>query len=401
MLRSRVFSIVTVVGIIVAMLFITMRPRAKSSEPRVAEFAVVQQGSSAAPSQVAPPPTAAVSSPTATPTVPPTTVPQVPDDRPTPLSAFADQLQTPLSSADQSESDQASVDGWSPPPLEVPIARQRFDHYWMIRPVAPNNSNFGLSYYPFGSDGPGDNLRIHHGTDLANPIGVEVFAAADGTVIWADKGHFNDYESITAYGNTLVIQHDFGFEGETIYTLYAHLSAFVVTPGQYVHSGDVIGLIGATGQVTGPHVHFEVRIGRDSYYSVYNPDLWMAPYAGTGVIAGRVVLENGEPAYDSDITLINLGTGHIVRQTTTYAGFGVNGDTNWNENFVIPDVPSGHYLVAARHGGDLWSDELDVIVGTTNWANMTPSDPDSIPLPDDSTLLEEEPPAEEQTPTAP
>jgi hypothetical protein len=144
-----------------------------------------------------------------------------------------------------------------------------------------------------------------------------------------------------------------------------------------------------------------VRIGRDSYYSVYNPDLWMAPYAGTGVIAGRVELESGEPAYDADVTLINLSTGHIIRQTTTYAGFGVNGDTNWNENFVIPDVPSGHYLVAARHGGDLWSDELDVIVGTTNWADMIPSDPDSIPLPDDSTLLEEEPPAEEQTPTVP
>lgn len=401
MFRSRLFSIVTVIGIIIAMLFIALRPRGvRGSEPRVAEFAVVQQGS-AVPSQAAPPPTLAANSPTATPTVPPTTVPQVPDDQPTPLSAFADQLQMPLPSVAQPESDQASVDGWSPPPLEVPIARQRFDHYWMIRPVAPNNSNYGLSYYPFGSDGPGDNLRIHHGTDLANPIGVEVFAAADGTVIWADKGHFNEYESITAYGNTVVIQHDFGFEGETIYTLYAHLSAFIVTPGQYVHSGDVIGLIGATGQVTGPHVHFEVRIGRNSYYSVYNPDLWMAPYAGTGVIAGRVELESGEPAYDADVTLINLSTGHIVRQTTTYAGFGVNGDMNRNENFVIPDVPSGHYLVAARHGGDLWSDELDVIVGTTNWADMTPSDPDSIPLPDDSTLLEEEPPAEEQTPTVP
>jgi murein DD-endopeptidase MepM/ murein hydrolase activator NlpD len=400
MFRSRLFSVVTVIGIIIAMLFITLRPKAKGSEPRVAEFAVVQQGS-VVPSQAASPPTVAADSPTATPPVPPTTAPQIPGDQPTPLSAFADQLQTPLSPVAQSRSDLASVDGWSPPPLEVPIARQRFDHFWMIRPVAPNNSNFGLSYYPFGSNGPGDNLRIHHGTDLANPIGVEVFAAADGTVIWADKGHFNDYESITAYGNTMVIQHDFGFEGETIYTLYAHLSAFVVSPGQYVHSGDVIGLIGATGQVTGPHVHFEVRIGRDSYYSVYNPDLWMAPYAGTGVIAGRVVLEDGEPAYDADVTLINLSTGHIVRQTTTYAGFGVNGDMNRNENFVIPDVPSGHYLVAARHGGELWSDELDVIVGTTNWADMTPSDPDSIPLPDDSTLLEEEPPAEEQTPPAP
>jgi murein DD-endopeptidase MepM/ murein hydrolase activator NlpD len=400
--RSRVLPIITVIGIIIAMLFITLRPRgARGSEPTVADFTIVQPDN--VPSlQVAPSPTPATESPTATPRVPPTAVPQIPNDGPTPMSAFADQLQTPLPPADRSGGEQLVIEGWNPPPLEVPIARQRFDHYWMIRPVAPNNSNYGLSYYPFGSDGPGDNLRIHHGTDLANPIGVEVFTAADGTVIWADKGHFNEYESITAYGNTVVIQHDFGFEGETIYSLYAHLSAIIVTPGQYVHSGDVIGLIGATGQVSGPHVHFEVRIGRNSYYSVYNPDLWIAPYAGTGVIAGRVALENGEPAYDGDVTLINLSTGRIVRQTTTYAGFGVNGDMNWNENFVIPDVPSGHYLVAVRHGGELWSDELDVIVGTTNWADMAPSDPDSIPQLDESPPLEEDPgPSEDQTPTAP
>jgi murein DD-endopeptidase MepM/ murein hydrolase activator NlpD len=401
--RSRVFSVLTAIGVITTTLFITLRPRgASGSEPTVADFTVVQP-SSLAPSQAVPSATPQPDSPTATSPVPPTAVPQIPDDQPTPLSAYADQLQTPLPpAAQQPESDRLVVEGWNPPPLEVPIARQRFDHYWMIRPVAPNNSNFGLSYYPFGSNGPGDNLRIHHGTDLANPIGVEVFAAADGTVIWADKGHFNEYESITAYGNTVVIQHDFGFEGETVYTLYAHLSAFIVTPGQYVHSGDVIGLIGATGQVSGPHVHFEVRIGRDSYYSVYNPDLWIAPYAGTGVVAGRVALENGDPAYDGDVTLINLSTGRIVRQTTTYAGFGVNGDVNWNENFAIPDVPSGHYLVAVRHGGQLWSDELDVIVGTTNWAELAPADPDSIPLPDDSTPPEEESsPPEDQTPPAP
>jgi murein DD-endopeptidase MepM/ murein hydrolase activator NlpD len=400
MRRSHAFSVLTAVSVIAATLFFALRPRgASGSEPTMGD-AIIQAGSISS-SQTAPSPTPLPDSPTATPPVLPTAVPQASDDGPAPLSAYADQLQTPLPPAAQPESDQLVVEGWNPPPLEVPIARQRFDHFWMIRPVAPNNSNYGLSYYPFGSDGPGDNLRIHHGTDLANPIGVEVFAAADGTVIWADKGHFNEHESITAYGNTVVVQHDIGFEGETIYTLYAHLSAFVVTPGQYVHSGDVIGLIGATGQVSGPHVHFEVRIGRDSYYSVYNPDLWIAPYAGTGVIAGRVALEDGEPAYDADVTLINLSTGRIVRQTTTYAGFGVNGDMNWNENFVIPDVPSGHYLVAVRHGSQLWSDELDVVVGTTNWAEMTPGDPDSIPLPEISTPLVESSAPDDPTPLAP
>jgi murein DD-endopeptidase MepM/ murein hydrolase activator NlpD len=58
------------------------------------------------------------------------------------------------------------------------------------------------------------------------------------------------------YGSYVVIRHDNGYE-----TLYAHMSAIYVSQGQYVSQGEAIGAIGCTGYCTGPHLHFEVRVG--------------------------------------------------------------------------------------------------------------------------------------------
>lgn len=274
----------------------------------------------------------------------------------------------------------ADVKDWNPPAIAVPVAHSPWDHYWFIRPVAAKYTNFALKDYPFGSNGPQNDLRIHHGIDLPNPIGVEVLAAGDGTIISAQKGHINEFESITSYGNCIVIDHDFGYNGDHVYTLYAHLSAILVQKGDHVHSGQVIGLIGNTGQVTGPHVHFEVRIGRDSYFSVRNPILWMAPYVGTGVIAGRVAFADNSTADDASVTLIDLATGKVVDQTTTYGGFGVNGDDHWKENFVFSDIPVGHYLVTSNYNTTTWAGAVDVIPAATDWVEMTRYTAETMPL---------------------
>jgi len=302
----------------------------------------------------------------------PTEIVNVPQGEiaPTPLALLAGQIRDNGGGAISASSGGNSPENWNPPALEVPLARHPFDHYWFIRPVAANNRNYGLDYYAFGSNGPANDLRIHHGIDLSNPIGVEVFATGPGTVVWAGEGHINDLENITAYGNTVAILHDFGYNGRKIYTLYAHLSIILARSGQRVESGDVIGLTGNTGLVSGPHVHYEIRLDRNSYFSVYNPELWMAPYAGTGVIAGRVAFENGDPVMDVQITLIDLASGQITHRITSYAGPGVNADPNWNENFVIADVPEGHYLARAEYGSLLWTGEVQVLAGTTNWIDM-------------------------------
>ena len=86
--------------------------------------------------------------------------------------------------------------------------------------------------------------------DLAAPRGTPIHAAADGTVIVArNNGGWNG-----GYGNYVVITH-----GNDTQTLYGHMTNVIVSPGQPVAAGQVIGYLGSTGESTGPHLHFEVR----------------------------------------------------------------------------------------------------------------------------------------------
>lgn len=89
--------------------------------------------------------------------------------------------------------------------------------------------------------------RMHYGTDFAAATGTPVLAASDGKVVFAGtrKG----------YGNTVVIEH-----GKGVSTLYAHLHRIHVRPGQPIQQGRELGLVGATGWATGPHLHYEIRV---------------------------------------------------------------------------------------------------------------------------------------------
>jgi murein DD-endopeptidase MepM/ murein hydrolase activator NlpD len=107
-------------------------------------------------------------------------------------------------------------------------------------------------------------IRMHEGVDLAVPSGTPIYAPADGLVEMAQR-----YGS---YGNFIKILH-----GGEMETRYGHLSAYNVTAGQYVHKGDVIGYVGATGRATGPHLHYEVRIDGHAV----NP----MPYLSLGQVA--------------------------------------------------------------------------------------------------------------------
>jgi murein DD-endopeptidase MepM/ murein hydrolase activator NlpD len=89
--------------------------------------------------------------------------------------------------------------------------------------------------------------RMHQGIDVAAPIGRPIAAAAAGTVTVAG------WEN--GYGQTVVIDH-----GNGITTVYAHQAAIGVSVGQSVAQGAIIGVVGNTGNSTGPHLHFEVRI---------------------------------------------------------------------------------------------------------------------------------------------
>ena len=103
-------------------------------------------------------------------------------------------------------------------------------------------SGYGWRQDPVAADGSED---FHTGKDLAAAEGTPVYAAADGTVRAAALG--------SSYGNYVRILHEAGDE-----TLYAHMQYVFVRPGQQVRQGQQIGTVGQTGNVTGPHLHFEL-----------------------------------------------------------------------------------------------------------------------------------------------
>ena len=112
----------------------------------------------------------------------------------------------------------------------------------LVRPaVGRLTSGFGMRIDPITHEVGG-----HPGLDIAVPVGTPVVAAEAGTVVRAGAAG--------TYGNLVVLRHPDGLE-----TRYAHLSEVHVTVGQHVGAGQDIAASGATGRVTGPHLHFEVR----------------------------------------------------------------------------------------------------------------------------------------------
>jgi murein DD-endopeptidase MepM/ murein hydrolase activator NlpD len=112
----------------------------------------------------------------------------------------------------------------------------------MTRPVPGGvSSGFGMRFHPILNYS-----RMHQGVDLRASFGTPIVAVSDGRVEFAGwhGGH----------GNAVELNHGGGLE-----TLYGHMSRILVRPGQSIHRGAVIGLVGSTGLSTGPHLHFEVH----------------------------------------------------------------------------------------------------------------------------------------------
>ncbi|MEM7795687.1 MAG: M23 family metallopeptidase [Cyanobacteria bacterium P01_C01_bin.118] len=111
--------------------------------------------------------------------------------------------------------------------------------------------------------------RFHSGTDVGAPLGTPVVATQAGQVVMSDVAG--------GYGLMVVLHHNDG----TLESRYAHLSRLLVQAGEWVEQGEVIGLVGSTGNSTGPHLHFELRQLTENGWAVLNPDSLLRQTLGT------------------------------------------------------------------------------------------------------------------------
>lgn len=206
--------------------------------------------------------------------------------------------------------------------------------------------------------------------DFPNDKGSPIFAAGSGTVIFAGP-RVNPNSGINYYGNTVIILHDWQWIGQNVYTLYAHTLELFVEVGDSVEQGQLIAGVGASGEVSGPHLHLEVRIGANHYDNTHNPALWLAPFEGWGTLAGRFIDNRGQLIHGALITVrpvdVESEVTVPVRHQLTYAPFGINSDDIWNENFAFGDLPAGEYTVEFRTAGHIYRRSVEVKPEITNY----------------------------------
>jgi murein DD-endopeptidase MepM/ murein hydrolase activator NlpD len=258
---------------------------------------------------------------------------------------------------------------WLPPLYPAPLALNKHDHFYFIRPLLVDSGNMPLPDYRYGYIFPGK-TAVHTGVDIVSQIRRPVLAAGDGKVIFSGYGLLNGAGDETdPYGLAVMIRHSFSFDGYLIYTVYAHLDRIEVKTGDWVTSGEEIGLIGTTGMTTGPHVHFEVRIENTAGDKIQNPELWLIPPVGYGVLAGRIENNFGTLMTTKELWLKSLATGK-VSTIFTYSPKTKQVDDYYRENFVIGDLPAGEYELTTWYNYKLHKATVRISPGAVNFVQF-------------------------------
>ncbi len=321
-------------------------------------------------------------------TAPITIAPAAPTSRfPTPTAIVVETGKRPLTIQQQFIPDAGPEvqEGYRPPPIAVPLSRHPDDHYWLMRPIPSGSRNYELEWYPFGNDVMVPEFfpyRIHHGVDFPNEPGTPVLAASSGTVIHTGARP-SPRSGVNYYGNTVIIKHDWQWQGQDVYTLYAHTLELFVQVGEHVEAGELIAGVGSSGGTTGPHLHLEVRVGENHYGYTQNPMLWLAPYEGWGTLAGRFEDKEGNLISDAILALEAVTVNAPKREQRTYHP-SIRSDDVWQENFVIGDLPAGRYRLTINHGETEYKQDVTIRSGQTTFSIVAADfvfEPTPTPLP--------------------
>jgi len=339
-----------IAGLFVAL---TLVAACQAESTQLAYVAPLNAGQGATPLSDTPIPTANLATWTATASPTPSATP-IPSATP---SITPTNIGTPLARG-------TSAPTWTPPAL---APARMDDHYVLERPIAADATNWVDRTYPYGSTG-GNRFPLHHGVEFVNLRNTDVLAAASGSVYFAGDDSVRQFGPSTHYyGNLVVLQH--GNLGQALFTLYGHLESLDVATGEVVRAGDVLGQVGDSGIASGPHLHFEVRVGDpDSYAATRNPELWLRPFRGFGTLAGRVRDAAGNLLRE---VTINVRSTDLLRYAWSYAGDSVNGDEGFGENLVLGDLPANYYEITVGESGRvLFRKTIYIWPGRTNWLEI-------------------------------
>ena len=252
------------------------------------------------------------------------------------------------------------------------------DHFWVESPFLNTEYNkVAAPSYQFGSTAGGQ-YRPHHGIDIANRWSTPVQAGTSGTVVFAgldDPTPMGPYPNF--YGNTVVIKLDRKLPvagGELdAFVLYGHLSRVTVAQGQQVAPTDIVGEVGMTGIAIGPHLHFEMRVGENTYQNSVNSYLWLKPAPGEGAVAVRLITADGRSWPGARLTLARFENGRAVwgRLIETYLdNENIGPNPSWGENGAMGDVPAGYYVLIGNVNGEAVRAEFFVRDGQTTFVEI-------------------------------
>lgn len=250
---------------------------------------------------------------------------------------------------------------------------------WFARPIALSDNAFIDQTYRYGST-MGGNFQPHQGVEFNNPDGTPVHAIGSGVVVYAGPAE--------AGALTVAIRHDSILKADGpkyIYSVYYHNSSIAVHLGQRVAEGEVIARVGNTGRATNDHLHLEVHaspvedvhvvvdsLERFPPYTT-NPELWIAPLPGTGIVAGQVFDGAGQPVPQARV----YGIVKPEPAETPYSFAETYGPQNhphplYGEHFAVSDVPPGTYLMGTDIDGKKVFRQVTVEEGKLTWVVFRP-----------------------------
>lgn len=268
-------------------------------------------------------------------------------------------------------------DGEPPPDCGTARAKEPSAprHAWFGRPIADEDGNPYIdATYRYGST-MGGNFQQHQGVEFNNPAGTPVRAIGDGVVAFSGRAE--------AGANTVAILHDRRWETRPVYSVYYHNSSLAVAAGERVRRGQVIARVGNTGRATNDHLHLEVHVPEieDSALVVNpaerfpphtaNPQLWIEPLPGTGIVAGRVFGPDGEPV--RGLRVYGITTAYPEETPLSFVetyGDRAHADPAYGEHFAIGDVPAGTYRLSATAGGRRAAGVVEVEAGLATWVEL-------------------------------